>query len=35
MMRKLILYMHTSLDGCVEGDNEWDISWVSYKMNER
>jgi dihydrofolate reductase len=30
MLRKVILYMHTSLDGCVEGSSEWDISWISY-----
>ncbi|WP_028778148.1 dihydrofolate reductase family protein [Shimazuella kribbensis] len=31
-MRKLVLYMHTSLDGCVEGGNPWDISWISYNQ---
>jgi dihydrofolate reductase len=30
MMRKVVLYMHTSLDGCVEGSSAWDISWISY-----
>ncbi|MXQ52900.1 dihydrofolate reductase family protein [Shimazuella alba] len=29
-MRKVVLYMHTSLDGCVEGSSPWDISWISY-----
>jgi len=29
-MRKLILYMHVSLDGFVQGERDWDISWVTY-----
>lgn len=30
-MRKLVLFLHTSLDGFVEGPNgEMDIGWVSY-----
>ncbi|MHA7963205.1 dihydrofolate reductase family protein [Paenibacillus sp. CAU 1782] len=30
-MRKLVLFLHSSLDGFVEGPNgEMDISWVSY-----
>lgn len=30
-MRKLVLFLHSSLDGYVEGPNgEMDIGWVSY-----
>ncbi|SHF01213.1 Dihydrofolate reductase [Seinonella peptonophila] len=29
-MRKIILYMHTSLDGCVEGSTDWDLNWIPY-----
>lgn len=30
-MRKLVLFLHASLDGFVEGPNgEMDIGWVSY-----
>jgi dihydrofolate reductase len=29
-MRKLKLFMHTSLDGFVQGPNEWDLSFVTY-----
>jgi len=27
-MRKLILYMHASLDGFVQGEQDWDIGWI-------
>jgi len=27
-MRKLMLYMHVSLDGFVQGEHDWDINWV-------
>lgn len=27
-MRKLILYMHVSLDGFVQGEQDWDIGWI-------
>jgi dihydrofolate reductase len=27
-MRKLILYMHVSLDGFVQGEHDWDIGWI-------
>lgn len=27
-LRKLILYMHVSLDGFVQGEREWDIGWI-------
>jgi dihydrofolate reductase len=29
-MRKLILFMHVSLDGLVQGGNDWDINWISF-----
>jgi len=29
-MRKLVLFMHTSLDGFVQGSDLWDIGWISY-----
>jgi dihydrofolate reductase len=29
-MRKVILFMHASLDGFVQGTNEWDINWIAY-----
>ncbi|GIP37886.1 hypothetical protein J31TS4_11660 [Paenibacillus sp. J31TS4] len=30
-MRKLVLFLHSSLDGFVEGPNgEMDIGWISY-----
>jgi len=29
-MRKLVLFMHTSLDGFVQGSDIWDIGWISY-----
>ncbi|PWW07202.1 hypothetical protein DFQ01_10294 [Paenibacillus cellulosilyticus] len=30
-MRKLVLFLHASLDGFVEGPNgEMDIGWISY-----
>jgi len=29
-MRKLILYMHVSLDGFVQGEHDWEINWVTY-----
>lgn len=29
-MRKIVLFMHTSLDGFVQGKDPWDIGWVSY-----
>jgi dihydrofolate reductase len=29
-MRKVILYMHVSLDGFVQGPNDWDLSFISY-----
>jgi dihydrofolate reductase len=29
-MRNVILYMHASLDGYVQGANEWDINWITF-----
>jgi dihydrofolate reductase len=29
-MRNVILFMHASLDGFVQGANEWDINWIAY-----
>jgi Dihydrofolate reductase len=29
-MRKLMLYMHVSLDGFVQGEQDWDINWITY-----
>jgi dihydrofolate reductase len=29
-MRKVILFMHVSLDGYVQGPNEWDLSFLTY-----
>jgi dihydrofolate reductase len=29
-MRKLIVYMHSSLDGFVQGANDWDINWIAF-----
>ncbi len=29
-MRKVVLFMHTSLDGYVQGPDTWDLNWVSY-----
>jgi dihydrofolate reductase len=29
-MRKVILFMHVSLDGLVQGANDWDINWIAY-----
>lgn len=29
-MRKVILFMHVSLDGFVQGSNDWDIDWIVY-----
>lgn len=29
-MRKIVLFMHTSLDGFVQGKDQWDIGWISY-----
>jgi dihydrofolate reductase len=28
-MRNVILLMHVSLDGLVQGTNEWDLNWIS------
>jgi dihydrofolate reductase len=33
IMRKVILYMHTSLDGCVQGAQDWDINWIRYDQD--
>jgi dihydrofolate reductase len=29
-MRKLKLFVHVSLDGFVQGPNDWEIDWISY-----
>jgi dihydrofolate reductase len=29
-MRKVVSFMHTSLDGYVQGSEPWDLRWVSY-----
>ncbi|AOZ94755.1 dihydrofolate reductase [Paenibacillus crassostreae] len=29
-MRKVIMLMHISLDGFVQGEQDWDISWISF-----
>lgn len=29
-VRKLMLYMHVSLDGFVQGEQDWDINWITY-----
>ncbi|WP_276355355.1 dihydrofolate reductase family protein [Cohnella caldifontis] len=29
-MRKVILYMHVSLDGFVQGVHDWDINWIAF-----
>lgn len=29
-MRKVVLFLHMSLDGFVQGTNDWDIGWVAY-----
>lgn len=29
-MRKLVSFLHASLDGYVQGANEWDLGWISY-----
>jgi dihydrofolate reductase len=29
-MRKIILFMHVSLDGFVQGPNDWDINWIAF-----
>jgi dihydrofolate reductase len=29
-MRKLKLFMHVSLDGFVQGPNDWEIDWIKY-----
>jgi dihydrofolate reductase len=29
-MRKIISYLHASLDGFVQGTNDWDLNWISY-----
>jgi dihydrofolate reductase len=29
-MRKVILFMHVSLDGFVQGPNDWDINWIAF-----
>jgi dihydrofolate reductase len=29
-MRKVILFMHVSLDGFVQGADDWDLNWISY-----
>jgi dihydrofolate reductase len=29
-MRKVILFMHVSLDGLVQGANDWDINWIAF-----
>jgi dihydrofolate reductase len=32
-MRKVALFMHTSLDGFVQGPDKWDINWISYDQD--
>lgn len=32
-MRKVVLYVHTSLDGRVQGAQEWDLNWISYDQD--
>jgi dihydrofolate reductase len=29
-MRKVILLMHVSLDGFVQGQNDWEMDWITY-----
>lgn len=29
-MRKVIMLMHESLDGFVQGAHDWDINWISF-----
>jgi dihydrofolate reductase len=29
-MRNVILFMHASLDGYVQGANDWDINWIAF-----
>lgn len=29
-MRNLVLFMHMSLDGYVQGPDKWDLAWIPY-----
>jgi dihydrofolate reductase len=32
-MRKIISYLHASLDGFVQGKDAWDLNWISYDQD--
>jgi dihydrofolate reductase len=32
-MRKIISYLHASLNGFVQGKDAWDLNWISYDQD--